>query len=98
MNIEEAKNARSDISLEAKIEEKGETRTVKTKYDDATKVCDSYLVDETGRIKLTLWGEQTENVKNGDTVSIQGAYTTTFRNEVQLNVPKKNGKLEVVSN
>ena len=98
MNIEEAKTARSDISLEAKIEDKGEVRTVKTKYDDATKVCDSYLVDETGRIKLTLWGEQTENVKNGDTVSIQGAYTTTFRNEVQLNVPKKNGKLEVVSN
>ena len=98
MNIEEAKSARSDISLEAKIEDKGEVRTVKTKYDDATKVCDSYLVDETGRIKFTLWGEQTENVKNGDTVSIQGAYTTTFRNEVQLNVPKKNGKLEVVSN
>ena len=98
MNIEEAKTARSDISLEAKIEDKGEVRTVKTKYDDATKVCDSYLVDESGRIKLTLWGDDTGKVKNGDTVSVQGAYTTTFRNEVQLNVPKKNGKLEVVSN
>jgi len=97
MNIEEMKKQRSDISGEGKIEEKGEARTVTTKYGE-TQVCDSYLVDDTGRIKLTLWGEQTENVKNGDTVSIQGAYTTTFRNEVQLNVPKKNGKLEVVSN
>ena len=60
--------------------------------------CDSYLVDDTGRIKLTLWGEDTGKVKNGDTVSVQGAYTTTFKNEVQLNVPKKNGKLEVISN
>ena len=96
MNIEEAKNQRSDINLEGKIEDKGEARTVNTKYGE-TQVCDSYLVDDTGRIKLTLWGEDTGKVKNGDTVSVQGAYTTTFRNEVQLNVPKKNGKLEVIS-
>ena len=97
MNIEEAKNARSDISLEGKIEEKGEARTVNTKYGE-TQVCDSYLVDDSGRIKLTLWGEDIGKVKNGDTVSVQGAYTTTFRNEVQLNVPSgKNGKLEVIS-
>ena len=96
MNIEEAKNQRSDISLEGRIEEKGEARTVNTKYGE-TQVCDSYIADETGRIKLTLWGEDIEKVNNGDTVSIQGAYTTTFRNEVQLNVPKKNGKLALVT-
>ena len=97
MTVEEAKNKRSDFSLEGKIEEKGEARTVNTKYGE-TQLCDSYIVDATGRIKLTLWGDDAEKIKNGDTVSIQGAYTTTFRNEVQLNVPKKNGKLEVVSN
>ena len=97
MNIEEAKNHKSDINVKGRIEDKGEARTVNTKYGP-TQVCDSYIVDETGRIKLTLWGEDIEKVKNGDTVSVQGAYTTTFRNEVQLNVPKKNGKLEVVSN
>jgi len=91
-----SKKSRCDISLEGKIEEKGEVRDVNTKYGP-TQVCDSYLVDETGRIKLTLWGEDIGKVKNGDTVSVQGAYTTTFRNEVQLNVPKKNGKLEVTS-
>jgi len=97
MNIAEAKNAGKDISLEAKIEEKGEARKVNTKYGEK-KVCDCYIVDESGRIKLSLWEEDIEKVKNGNTVSIQGAYTTTWQNEVQLNVPKKNGKLEVVSN
>jgi len=97
MTVEEAKNKRSDISLEGKIEEKGEARTVNIKDGD-TQVGDSWIVDATGRIKLTLWGDEPEKSKNVDTVSIQGAYTTTFRNEVQLNVPKKNGKLEVVSN
>ena len=98
MNISDAKTQKSDINVQGIIEDKGEPRTVNTKYGE-TQVCDSYLKDETGeRIKLTLWGEDVEKVKNGDTVSIQGAYTTTFRNEVQLNVPKKNGKLEVISN
>ena len=96
MNIEEAKNQTSDISLEGKIEEKGEAREVNTKYGP-TQVCDSYIVDETGRIKLTLWGDDIKKVNNGDMVSIQGAYITTFRNEKQLNVPKKNGKLDKIS-
>ena len=95
MNISDAKTQKSDITVQGIIEDKGEPRTVNTKYGE-TQVCDSYLKDETGeRIKLTLWGDDVEKVNNGDTVSIQGAYITTFRNEVQLNIPKKNGKLEV---
>ena len=61
------------------------------------RVCDAYLADDSGRIKLTLWAEDTEKVKNGDTVSLEGGYTTTFRNEIQLNKGRKDGKLEVVS-
>ena len=92
-SIADAKNQRSDINVEGTIEDKGEPRTVNTKYGE-TQVCDAYLSDETGRIKLSLWGEDIEKVNNGDKVSIQGGYTTTFRNEVQLNVPKKNGKMD----
>ncbi|GIS96408.1 MAG: hypothetical protein CM1200mP23_2140 [Nitrososphaerota archaeon] len=61
MTIEDAKNQRSDINVQGTIEEKGEARTVNTKYGE-TQVCDSYLVDESGRIKLTLWGEDIEKV------------------------------------
>ena len=96
VTCKEAKDLRSGIDVEGRIEAKGEARTVNTKYGE-TQVCDSYLVDETGRIKLTLWGDDTKKVNNGDMVSIQGAYITTFRNEKQLNVPKKNGKLDKIS-
>ena len=58
---------------------------------------DAYLADESGSIKLTLWADDTEKVKDGDTVSIEGGYTTTFRNEIQLNKGRKDGKLEVTS-
>ena len=93
---EEAKQMRSGISIQGKIEDKGEVRTVNTKFGQ-TKVCDAYLTDDSGRIKLTLWADDTEKVKNGDTVSLEGGYTTTFRNEIQLNKGRKDGKLEVVS-
>ena len=93
---EEAKQMRSGINVQGKIERKGEIRTVTTKFGE-TKVCDAYLADDSGSIKLTLWAEDTEKVKDGDMVSIEGGYTTTFRNEVQLNKGRKDGKLEVIS-
>ena len=93
---EEAKQMRSGINVQGKIERKGEIRTVTTKFGE-TKVCDAYLADDSGSIKLTLWAEDTEKVKDGDIVSIEGGYTTTFRNEIQLNKGRKDGKLEVIS-
>jgi len=93
---EEAKLMRSGINIQAKIVDKGEVRTVNTKFGE-TKVCDAYLADDSGSIKLTLWADDTEKVKDGDTVSITGGYTTEFRNETQLNKGRKDGKLEIIS-
>jgi len=92
---EEAKQMRTGINITAKLRDKGEVRTVNTKFGE-TKVCDAYLEDESGSIKLTLWGEDTEKVKNGDEVKLEGGYTTTFREVVQLNKGRKDGKLEVL--
>ena len=94
--VAEAKDMKSGINVQGKIRDKGEVRTVNTKFGE-TKVCDAYLEDDSGRIKLTLWADDTEKVNNGDTVSLEGGYTTTFRNEVQLNKGRKDGKLEVTS-
>jgi len=93
---EEAKQMRSGINVQGKIVDKGEVRTVTTKFGE-TKVCDAYLEDDSGRIKLTLWAEDIEKVKDGDMVSIEGGYTTTFREVIQLNKGRKDGKLEVTS-
>ena len=91
----EAKDMKSGINIQAKIVDKGEVREVTTKFG-LTKVCDAFLEDESGSIKLTLWGDDTEKVKNGDEVKLEGGYTTTFREVVQLNKGRKDGKLEVL--
>ena len=92
---EEAKQMKSGINVQGKIRDKSEVREVTTKFGQ-TKVCDAYLEDESGRIKLTLWADDTEKVKNGDEVKLEGGYTTTFREVVQLNKGRKDGKLEVL--
>ena len=98
VNTEEAKQMQNGINIQGKIRDKGEIRTVNRKKDGAeVKVCDAYLEDAVGSIKLTLWAEDTEKVKDGDMVSIEGGYTTTFRDEIQLNKGRKDGKLEVTS-
>ena len=93
--VAEAKDMKSGINVQGKIRDKGEVRTVNTKFGE-TKVCDAYLEDESGRIKLTLWADDTEKVKNGDEVKLEGGYTPTFREVVQLNKGRKDGKLEVL--
>ena len=73
--IKDAKNQRNDINVEGTIQDMSDPRTVSTRYGDA-QVCDAYLVDDTDKIKISLWGDDIKKVKNGDRVSIQGGYTT----------------------
>ena len=96
VTIKEAKVQRNNIDVEGTIRDISDPRNVNTKYG-ATQVCDAYLEDDAGeRIKISLWGDDIQKVKNNDKVSIKGGYTNTFRNEVQLNIPKKSGELKVI--
>ena len=91
----EANSGGSGINVQGKIEGKGEVKTMDTKYGKR-KVCNLYLTDDSGRIKVAIWGEDAEKVKDGDCISIEGGYTTTFSKEIQLNNPR-NGKVEIIS-
>ena len=92
----EAKNMRNGINIQAKLKSKGEPRTVNTKFGE-TQVCDCLLEDDSGEIKLTLWGDDIQKVNEGNTLSITDGYTNTFKDEVAINISRKNGKLEVIN-
>ena len=59
-------------------------------------VCDAYIVDDAGEIKLTLWGDDIPKVNDGSKVKITNGYTNTFKGEVSL-TKGKYGQLEVLS-
>ena len=94
VTTEQAKNMRSGVNIEATLVRKGESRTVNTKAGGQINVCDAYLKDEAGEIKLTLWGDDIEKVKVDDRVKITNGYISEFRGEVSL-TKGKFGKMEV---
>lgn len=94
MKIKDINSPMGNVELVGKIVEIGEERQVMTKYG-RRRVADAVLEDDTGKIKMTLWGEQIDSVKEGDKVEISGGFVTEFRDELQLNVPRR-GKIVVV--
>ncbi len=85
----------TNVNLVAKVVSIGDKRSVNTKYGKSV-VCDAIIRDESGEISLTLWNDQIDKVREGDIVSIAGAYTTEWQGEVKLNIPKR-GSLETKS-
>lgn len=93
MKISELKAGMRNVSITGKIDSVGEPRTVNLKAGGTNTVADAIISDESGSIKLSLWGEEVNNVQPGDRVSVENGYINTFRGENSLNVGKF-GKLK----
>jgi len=94
MKINEIKNGMNNIKLEARVVDIGETRKVRTRYG-IRRVANALIEDETGRIKLTLWENQIDEVSVGDEIEISGAFASEFREELQLTIPRS-GKIKKI--
>ena len=93
--VSEVKNMRTGINVKGKIKSKEDPRTVNLKNGTSTIVCDMAMEDETGGIKLTLWGADVNNVEVGDMVDIENGYTSEFKGEISL-TKGKFGKLKII--
>ena len=88
--INELKMGMNEISLSGvKVTEVSEPRSVRTRMGYDTTVATAIIEDDTGTIKLTLWGKKTEEIGEGDTLEVTDGYISEFKGELQLNVPRK---------
>ena len=94
MDIKEIDKSSSDIEIEAKIAEIGEVRNVNTRFGQK-EVCTFVVEDDTGKINLSVWGDDIAKLEEGKTVKVSGAYVTEWQNKLQLNIPKS-GTLEIL--
>ena len=92
LKIADLKGEQSRVDVEGEVIEKGETRTVNLRAGGQSNVADATIKDDTGTIKLSLWGDQINQVDVGDRIRIENGYTKAFRGEVQLNIGRY-GKL-----
>jgi replication factor A1 len=88
MKINELRPGIRGISIEGTVESITEPRSVNLKSGGTAQVADAIFSDETGSIKLSLWDEQLNMVKEGDRVYVENGYTQEFRGETSLNVGK----------
>jgi replication factor A1 len=58
------------------------------------KVCNAAGRDDTGEVSVTLWNEQTEQVKEGDKIKIIDGWCSEFKGKIQVSTGKQ-GKLVV---
>lgn len=83
------------VNVLAKVVSKSEVRNIATGRDgEPHKVADALVGDETGCVYLTLWDDNIEKAKDGETVSIKNGYVNLFRGNMRLNVGRY-GTIEV---
>ena len=94
MKISDLKDGTGKVDIEAKVVEREATREVNTKFGH-TKVANAVIEDDSGTISLTLWGDDADKVKEGDTVKIENGFVKEWNNSLQLSVGKY-GKMTVL--
>jgi replication factor A1 len=95
MNVKDLRDGMRRVDAEGEIAEMADPRTVNLRTGDQARVADCMLKDESGQIKLSLWDDQIDMVKQGSKIRVTNGYTNSFRGELRLNVGKY-GKLEVL--
>jgi len=83
--VSSLKEGEDDVTVKVRVLEAGEPKIIDTRKGPK-RISEAIVGDETGRIKLTLWGKHAGTLKEGEAVEIRGAWTTSYRGDVQLNV------------
>jgi len=94
MNISDLKPRMGNVEIEAEVTDVGEVREFE-KYGRPGRVATATVKDDTGEIPLSLWNEQIDNIKVGDTIKITNGYVSEWQDKAQLTAGKF-GTLEVV--
>ena len=94
MKISDLKAGMNKVDVEGKVISISDAKNVTTKYGKSARVAECLLEDDSGSIVCSLWNEQIDMVKEGNTISIENGYVTSFRGEARLNIGKY-GRLKV---
>jgi len=93
LQIKDLRVGMKKVNLKAKVIEISKPKYVVTKFGNHASVANATVSDPTGRIKLCLWNDQINQITVGDTIQIENARISAYRNERQMRIGK-NGKLQ----
>ena len=83
MQIKDLEPKMGKVELTAKVVEVGEPREF-SKFGNNGRVANATIDDDTGRVTLTLWNEQIDQVAAGDEVTISNGFVSEWKGSMQL--------------
>lgn len=85
VKVSDLKPGMEGVSVLVRVIDPGEVRKISTRSGERT-IREAVVGDESGRVKLVMWGKSIKSLAKGDIVEVSGAWTTVFRGKLQLNV------------
>lgn len=76
------------VNVLAKVVSIGEPKQIQTRFGEEKSVTEVYIGDDTGKIILSLWGEQAGQATDDKTIFIENGYISLVRGHMRLNVGK----------
>jgi len=86
--IKELKTGLYNLEIKCRILSISSPKIISTRKGE-TVIRDVIVGDETGKTRLTLWGEIGGSLKVGSVVKIVGAWTSSYKSQVNLNAGSK---------
>ena len=94
MKISELKHGQKDVNVKGEIIKVMDVKTF-PRMGEPGRVAISRLKDSTGTIDLTLWDEEIDKVKEGQTLEISNATVKQYNGSLQITTGRK-GKITVL--
>jgi hypothetical protein len=93
--IQNLRHGMKKVNVEAEVLEAQKPQLIHTQYGTNVMLTNALIADETGKVKLCLWGDQINSAGVGDFIKINNASVRTFRGERHLNLGRT-GTLSVI--
>lgn len=95
--VSELQPGLENVNIRVRVLEVNEPKVITTRSGQRT-ISEAVVGDETGRVRLTLWGNAVGKIEEGSVVEIHGAWTTVYRGEIVLNVSGRGEILTLTDN
>lgn len=79
------KSGEENVHIKGRVLEVSPPRVIQTRKGPRT-ISNAVIGDETGRVQATLWGSKAGTLSEGQVIEIEGAWTTSFKGKVQINI------------
>ncbi len=96
MDVKELQPKQANVEITLDVIEVGTVREFQ-KFGKAGRVATALAKDKIGdKINLTLWNDDIEKIKAGDTIKLTNGYVNEWQGELQLSTGRL-GKLEIIN-